>query len=90
MVLKCKNCNKSILLQLSDKTLMNRVIYCDHCNKIIFFTELPYAIVCSILKWFLLVIIYCLNSNYIFIYFIFWSFIEKIFMIISYKFFYRG
>lgn len=89
MVVKCKNCGTSIFLSFGDKAFMNRAIYCEHCNKIIFYTELPYAILFSIAKWILFLVIFCVKPYYIFEFLIFWSIVDKIFMIISYKYFYK-
>ena len=89
MIVKCKNCKESIFLNMSNKALTNKAIYCEHCNKVVFFTELPFAIVLSVIKWILFLFVYCYSLNILdcLIFLIFWSFIERVFMYVSYKYF---
>lgn len=85
MVVKCKNCKEPIFLDTENIAFMNKAIYCEHCKKIVFYTELPFAIGFSVIKWFIFFIIIALNPSGIFVFVLIWSILEKMFMFISYK-----
>ena len=87
MVVKCKQCQEPIFLDNQNVAFMNKAIYCQHCKKIVFYTELPGAIVFSVIKWILMFFILFFDSFSVFYFFLIWSILQKRFMYISYKYF---
>lgn len=85
MTVKCKNCREAIFLDMSNTAFMNKAIYCEHCKKVVFYCELPFSLVLSVIKWLLVFIIIAFEPAMIFIGAIIWSILEKIFMVLSYK-----
>lgn len=90
--MKCKSCGKNIYFDVTNKGLINNAVYCEHCNKVVFYTELPFSIVTSIVKWILFTVVFIIYMNIwnIFMYLMIWSLLEKIFIKFSYKYLYKN